>query len=89
MSNLNPKHTLTTYGAAHDVLGNRDSVRLCYETSLTNGTGDGPTIRHHRTDIVTWHRDGTITLNGGGWTSQTTANRMRKFTPAQCAGEQP
>lgn len=82
MSNLSPKYTPTTYGEAHDILNNKDEMRLCYETSLTNGVGDGPTIRHHRTHIVTFHRDGSITLNGAGWVSRTTADRMRRFTPA-------
>lgn len=82
MSNLSPKFTPRTYGDAHDILDNRDEVKLCYETVLTNGVGDGPTIRHHRTHIVTWHADGSITLNGNGWASRTTADRMHRFTPA-------
>lgn len=84
MSNLNPKFTPTTYGEAHDILDdrNRKDARLCYETFLTNGVGDGPAIRHHNTNIVTWHADGSITLNGGGWASRTTADRMHRFTPA-------
>lgn len=84
MSNLSPKFTPTTYRDAHKILEahNYRDVTLCYATTLTNGGGDGPTIVHHNTPIVTWHLDGSITLNGGGWVSRTTADRMHRFTPA-------
>lgn len=83
MSNLSPKFTPRTYADAHDILTTRDykPLTLCYETTLHRGTGDGPAIRHHTTDIVTWHADGSITLNGGGWASRTTSDRMHRFTP--------
>ncbi len=84
MSNLSPRHTPTTYAEAHDILDNaRDHSRvpLCYATELTNGTGDGPTIVHHRTAIVTYLPDGSVRLDGGGWASRTTADRMHRFTP--------
>ena len=33
----------------------------------------------HNTPIITWHLDGTITLNDGGWNSPTTYRRMNEF----------
>ena len=36
----------------------------------------------HNTPIITWHLDGTITLNDGGWNSPTTYRRMNQFLPS-------
>lgn len=33
-------------------------------------------VRLHNTDVVTFHRDGTITLNSGGWRTVTTKARI-------------
>jgi hypothetical protein len=39
-------------------------------------------IRLHHTDILTFHPDGNITLNSGGWQSLTTKARMNAYLPA-------
>jgi hypothetical protein len=36
----------------------------------------------HNTPIITWHLNGTITLNDGGWNSPTTYRRMNQFLPS-------
>jgi len=36
----------------------------------------------HNTPIITWHLDGTITLNDGGWNKPTTYRRMNQFLPS-------
>jgi hypothetical protein len=36
----------------------------------------------HQTPIITWHLDGTITLNDGGWNTPTTYRRMNEFLPS-------
>jgi hypothetical protein len=38
-------------------------------------------LRHHDTDIVTWHESGAIILSGGGWRSSTTRDRIRACLP--------
>jgi len=38
-------------------------------------------IRLHFTDIITFHKDGSITLNSGGWRTVTTKERMNSFSP--------
>ncbi len=44
---------------------------------------DGETvIRLHGTDIVTKHKDGSVTLNAGGWKTVTTKDRMNGAMPA-------
>lgn len=43
---------------------------------------DGETvIRLHKTDIVTKHSDGSVTLNSGGWKTVTTKDRMNDHLP--------
>lgn len=49
---------------------------LRYE--LPNGT---ICLRLHNTDIIKWHRNGTIELNSGTWRTKVTANRIRKSLP--------
>lgn len=38
-------------------------------------------VRLHDTDIVTFRRDGAISLNTGGWFTVTTKERMNRFSP--------
>lgn len=37
-------------------------------------------LRLHATDIATFHRDGRVTLNSGGWRTVTTMDRLRAVT---------
>jgi hypothetical protein len=39
-------------------------------------------VRLHATDIVTFHRDGSISLDTGGWLTVTTKDRMNRYLPA-------
>jgi hypothetical protein len=44
--------------------------------------GDGSyRLRLHNTDIVTYNADGTWTISAGGWTTVTTAQRVREYSP--------
>jgi hypothetical protein len=36
-------------------------------------------VRLHNTDVVTFRRDGAITLNTGGWFTVTTKERINRF----------
>lgn len=38
-------------------------------------------VRLHDTDVVTYRRDGAISLNTGGWFTVTTKARINEFTP--------
>jgi len=38
-------------------------------------------IRLHETDIMTFHKDGTVTLNSGGYRTVTTKRRMNQLLP--------
>ena len=43
--------------------------------------GDDIAVRLHATDVVTFHADGTATLNSGGWLTVTTKARMNEWLP--------
>jgi len=44
--------------------------------------GDGSyRLRLHNTDIITYNADGTWTISAGGWTTVTTAQRVREYSP--------
>lgn len=38
-------------------------------------------IRYHNTDVITWHVNGNIELNSGGWRTCTTKLRFNDFSP--------
>lgn len=42
-------------------------------------------VRYHATDVVTYHDDGRITLNSGGWRSMTTKERFGEYAPRSVA----
>jgi hypothetical protein len=81
MSNLKFKANLGSYEAAQKFLDGANSKTLCYKT-VVHVVDGGIAVKHHHTDIVTYNEDGTITLDNGGWHSQTTANRMHHLVPA-------
>jgi len=76
---------MRNYQEASEVLGNRDSRRLKYATLLVR-RGKDIAVKFHSTDIVTYHEDGSITLDSGGWLTRTTRNRMNEFTPFSISG---
>ena len=67
------------YADAIKMLGNRSSVKLCYETTLRKENDGNVYIRHFLTDIITLRPDGTTILNNGGWYSATTQARLNAF----------
>ena len=83
MSNLAPKFTPQSFRAARKILDAKrtSAMTLCYATTLIRTYAGEYAIVHHNTSIVTFHADNSITLNGSGWASRTTADRMHRFTP--------
>lgn len=39
-------------------------------------------VRLHKTDVIVFHPDGSITLDSGGWRTVTTKDRMTRFLPS-------
>lgn len=52
-----------------------------YSTFMIRLDGDNIAIVVHSTSVVVYHRDGTITLNSGGWKTQLTQSTIDEYTP--------
>ena len=61
---------------------NHDNRPLVSNTRLERRDADTIAVRLYETDIVTFHSDGKITLNSGGWRTITTKDRINSFNPA-------
>lgn len=70
----------TTYQGWLAHLGDRTSRKVAHNTYAVLHP-DGVAIRFHRTDILVFHPDGTITVDTGGWHTATTKTRLNAFLP--------
>ncbi len=59
---------------------NKNSRKLANNTYAIRHT-DTIAIRLHSTDIITYHLNGHITFDDGGWRTVTTKARINKFSP--------
>lgn len=57
--------------------------KLGNNTYLRRLPNDDLAVTLHETDIIILHRDGTFTLDSGGWHTVTTKQRMNALTPAR------
>lgn len=62
-----------------------DSRKVANNTYAHRIDADNIGIRLHATDVLTFSRDGAITLNTGGWYTVTTKERLNRFLPAPLA----
>lgn len=72
-----------SYARYDNILTGRCALRrkVANNTWAERRGDDRIAIRLHRTDVITFDRDGTVTLNTGGWYSVTTKERMNSFSP--------
>ena len=72
-----------TYKTALEKLAGRDSRKVAHNTVLHGALGAAESIalRLHSTDILTFHRDGSVTATSGGWKTSTTKDRLNSFLP--------
>jgi hypothetical protein len=64
--------------------GGRDKSErtIANNTKLVRRGPHAIAVRLHRTDVVTFHRDGTASFDTGGWNTSTTRARMNEYAPA-------
>lgn len=62
------------------VLGDKEFLKIGNNTYLVRETQGAVAIQLHNTHIVTFHADGRIVLNSGGYRSVTTRQRMNAVT---------
>lgn len=70
-----------SYESAAEFLGERKSAMLAHNTDVIRRDSLTVAIAHLGTEIVTFHRDGRITLNSGGWRTATTLHRINAVLP--------
>ena len=80
---------IDSHGAANRFLGDRDHKQLAHNTTIRR-VGDDIAVTYHRTDIVTFHADHSITIDDGGWPTATTIMRLHALTPRNvCVRKEP
>jgi hypothetical protein len=70
-----------TFSKALDKLDGRDSRKIANNTYLERIAADAVAVVLHGTAVVTFRRDGTCTLDSGGWKTATTKDRINNFSP--------
>lgn len=74
---------LTTYAALDEYLGKRDKKRP--PTNKANTwlvrRGTDIAVLLHYTDVITFHENGTVTIDPGGWFTTITTNRVNGYLP--------
>jgi hypothetical protein len=61
--------------------GRCSQSRKVANNTYLHRVGDDIAVRLHDTDVVTFHADGTATLNTGGWFTMTTKERINRYLP--------
>lgn len=81
MANLTA--SIHSYADAEKFLAGKTARKLGNNTYVESigHTVTAIAVRLHATNIVTYHPDGTIVLNTGGWNTVTTRDRMHQLTP--------
>lgn len=71
------------YSDATVKLGNKSERKIAYQTVLRRKDDKTLAVRHHKTDIVLIHDNGTYTLNTGGHRTATTKQRLSRYSTAR------
>lgn len=69
----------TTFTEAEEILAkgrNKDSRTIANNTRLIRRRPDKIALQLHATDVVSFHRNGDVVLNSGGWLTLTTKDRI-------------
>ena len=76
--------TIRTYAQAETYLAkgrNKTSRRVTSTRHLARVDDDSIALVLHSTAVVTYHRDGTFTIYGGGWNTVTTKRTIGDYSP--------
>ncbi len=76
-----PSSTASAYAEALAFLKGRQSRRLSGKATKLLAGADSISIEYHETDVVTYHADGRVELDCGGWHTQTTKYKMQAYCP--------
>jgi hypothetical protein len=73
--------SITSWFGADTVLhdGRNPNSRPIENNTRVNRRGEDIAVTLHDTDVVTYHTDGSVTLDSGGWLTVTTKDRMNRY----------
>lgn len=70
-----------SFADAEDALNGRNSKKIGNNTYLKR-RGDKIAVQLHNTDVVTFTQNGEYILDTGGYFSNTTKDRLNRYTPS-------
>lgn len=71
-----------TYEEADALLqGRNEHSRKVGNNTYLRRRGEDIALQLHATDVLTFHRDGSVTLDNGGWKTKTTKERIHDYLP--------
>ena len=80
---MDTRHTgIIDHASADAYLGRRADRALPGRASRLERRGDDIAVLFHGTAVVTYHPDGSVTLDSGGWLTSTTKQRINAYTRA-------
>ena len=80
---MDTRHTgIIDHASADAFLGRRAVRALPGRASRLERRGDDIAVLFHGTAVVTYHPDGSVTLDSGGWLTSTTKQRINAYTRA-------
>ena len=71
---------IRSFQSALNVLNGKNARKIGNNTILKRYDNDTIAVDLHYTDIVTYHRDGRIIVNTGGYNTNTTRHRLNGLT---------
>lgn len=74
---------MKTFSDAREKLGNRESRKIANNTYLQKRSDGSIAVKLHSTDVVTFHQNGSVVFDSGGWQTVTTKQRMNEFSPVR------
>lgn len=75
-----PAKTCTTFTEARELLTDKSSVKIGSNRVLKPDLQGNIVLWAYDTNLVTYHVDGTVTLNHGGWITQSTIRYINEHT---------
>ena len=74
---------MNNFKQAEAKLNGKMQRKIANNTYLVEIDAHAIAVRLHATNVVTYHRDGRIILNTGGWRTSTTKTRLNDYSPAR------
>lgn len=73
---------LKDYRSADKALGQKDSKVIGNNTKLVRNVNGSISVTLHGHEIIRYNRGGTISLSSAGYTTDTTKDRLNRYTPS-------